>query len=84
MILAALDNKNPVMPLGKVMAAAENHPFDGTVVAAIGSERGWTDRERAFLVEKGFTLCSMGNRILRTESATTVAGSIILSKLGII
>ena len=84
MILAALDNKNPVMPLGKVMAAAENHPFDGTVVAAIGSERGWTDRERAFLVEKGFTLCSMGNRILRTESAATVAGSIILSKLGII
>ena len=54
------------------------------LVAAIGSERGWTDKERDFLVEKGFTLCSMGERILRTETAATVAGSIILSQLGLI
>ncbi|WP_027728706.1 RsmE family RNA methyltransferase [Treponema sp. C6A8] len=80
-LLAALDNRRPVCSLGQLMEGAESHPF---VVAAIGSERGWTDRERDFLEEKGFTLCGMGERILRTETAATVAGSIILSQLGII
>ena len=80
-LLAALDNRRPVCSLGKLMEGAESHSF---VVAAIGSERGWTDRERDFLEEKGFTLCGMGERILRTETAATVAGSIILSQLGII
>ena len=84
LVLAALDNKKPVKSLGRLMAEAENHPEEKNVVAAIGSERGWTDRERDFLVSKGFTLCSMGERILRTESAATVAASIILSNLGII
>ena len=80
-LLAALDNKRPKLSLGKFMEAAESHPF---VVAAIGSERGWTDKEREFLEEKGFALCGMGERILRTETAATVAGSIILAQLGII
>ncbi|MGP1587236.1 MAG: RsmE family RNA methyltransferase [Treponemataceae bacterium] len=52
------------------------------VVAAVGSERGWTDNERKLLKSKGFTLCSMGERILRTETAATVACSVILSKMG--
>ena len=80
-LLAALDNKRPKLSLSKLMEAAESHPF---VVAAIGSERGWTDKERDFLEEKGFSLCGMGERILRTETAATVAGSIILAQLGII
>jgi RsmE family RNA methyltransferase len=52
------------------------------VLAAIGSERGWTDRERDLLERAGFTLCSMGSRILRTETAATVASSIILDAMG--
>lgn len=52
------------------------------IVATIGSERGWTDKERDFLETNGFELCSMGNRVLRTETATTVACSIILDRLG--
>lgn len=52
------------------------------IVAAIGSERGWTDKERDFLEANGFELCSMGTRVLRTETATTVACSIILDRLG--
>ena len=54
------------------------------VVAAIGSERGWTDRERSLLESKGFIRCGMGERIMRTETAATVAGAIILSELEII
>jgi len=52
------------------------------MVAAIGSERGWTDKERDLLEQSGYTLCSMGSRVLRTETAATVAGSIILDSMG--
>lgn len=53
-------------------------------IAAIGSERGWTDNERNLLENKGFTLLSMGGRVLRTESAATVSASIILSAMGVL
>ncbi|MBR5933337.1 MAG: RsmE family RNA methyltransferase [Treponema sp.] len=56
--------------------------MDEPVIAAIGSERGWTDAERDMLEQNGFTLCSMGKRVLRTETAATVSASIILSSLG--
>lgn len=55
-----------------------------SVVAAIGSERGWTDNERNLFIEKGFTLCSMGERVLRTETALTVSTSIILSNMNLL
>ncbi|MBQ5536730.1 MAG: RsmE family RNA methyltransferase, partial [Treponema sp.] len=45
-------------------------------------ERGWTERERDFLESASFSLCSMGNRVLRTETAVTVASSIILDRMG--
>lgn len=51
------------------------------VTLAIGSERGWTEQEAALLQHHGFTICSMGTRILKTETATVAAVSIILSKL---
>ena len=52
------------------------------MTAAIGSERGWTEAERDLLEQNGFSLCSMGTRILRTETAATVAASIILDSMG--
>jgi 16S rRNA (uracil1498-N3)-methyltransferase len=52
------------------------------VIAAIGSERGWTDAERAAFEAAGYTRCSMGRRILRTETAATVAASVILAAMG--
>ncbi|MCR5724078.1 MAG: RsmE family RNA methyltransferase [Treponema sp.] len=61
-----------------VATAADKAP----VIAAIGSERGWTERERALLSSRGFTRCSMGCRILRTETAATVACSLILDAMG--
>lgn len=51
-------------------------------VSAIGSERGWTDRERDLLVQDGFSLLSMGKRVLRTETAATVSASLILAAMG--
>ena len=54
------------------------------VVAAIGSERGWTANERKLFRERGFTLCGMGERVLRTETAATTAVAIILSNMEIL
>lgn len=51
------------------------------IIAAIGSERGWTDKERDLLKRHGFTLCSMGERVLRTETAATAATAVIASHL---
>lgn len=53
-------------------------------IAAIGSERGWTEKERQLLEQNGFVRCSMGCRILRTETAATVAASIILNYMGVL
>ncbi len=58
------------------------HEGAHSVIAAIGSERGWTERERDLLEKTGFSLCSMGTRVLRTETAATVASSIILNAMG--
>ncbi len=73
-----LDNVNPDCSLSSV--------FDGekieSVVSAIGSERGWTNNERDLFCQNGFVKCSMGQRIMRTETAATVAGSIILDRMG--
>ena len=74
----ALDNRRNSCSLHDFLA----HEGARSVVAAIGSERGWTDRERDLLEKAGFTLCSMGSRILRTETAATVASSIILDSMG--
>ncbi len=76
----ALDNKRAKRSLGSFIF--ENAQKCQNVVAAIGSERGWTENERDFLEKSSFTLCSMGERILRTESAVTVSGAIILNALG--
>jgi RsmE family RNA methyltransferase len=40
------------------------------ILLAIGPEGGWTDREIELLEEKGFSSISLGQRILRTDTAT--------------
>lgn len=74
-----LDNINPKCALGDVSFSKEV-----PVIAAIGSERGWTDRERELLELSGFIRCGMGKRIMRTETAATVAGAIILNSMGVL
>ena len=77
----ALDNVNPARSLNKALGESQSVK---RVIAAIGSERGWTERERRLLESTGYVRCGMGERIMRTETAATVAGAIILSGLGII
>ncbi len=74
----ALDNRRPSSSLHEFL----QKEGASSVVAAIGSERGWTDQERDLLEQSGYSLCSMGCRVLRTETAATVAGSIILDAMG--
>ena len=84
-LLLALDNVNPSARLAEaVRTSAFKQGSEARIIAAIGSERGWTDRERRLLESQGFVRCGMGERIMRTETAATVAGAIILSELGII
>jgi len=84
----ALDNVNPMCSLSVAMTdlpcvSCQEPCSEGkSVFAAIGSERGWTDKERAMLEEYGYIRSGMGNRIMRTETAATVAGAIILNRLG--
>ncbi len=54
------------------------------VYASIGSERGWTDNERQLFKDAGFASCSMGSRVLRTETAATVAATIILQSMEVL
>ncbi len=43
------------------------------LTVAVGSERGWTAREIALLGNAGFVPCTLGSRVLRTETAATIA-----------
>ena len=43
------------------------------VALAVGSERGWTERELGVLGQAGFRPCSLGSRTLRTETAAAIA-----------
>ena len=79
-IRVMLDNVKPESSLFSYMGKCEAKNAQMTY-AAIGSERGWTDRERNLFTENGFASCSMGCRVLRTETAATVAMSLILQSL---
>lgn len=42
---------------------------NGPVILAIGPEGGWTGEELADLVNEGFVMVNMGDRILKVETA---------------
>jgi RsmE family RNA methyltransferase len=65
--LCAADN---LRPAGMFPPSGSN--ARGTVLA-VGSERGWSDAERALLEAAGFTRLSLGERALRTETACVAA-----------
>ena len=52
------------------------------VVLAIGSERGWSDRERDLFEAAGFLRLSLGSRALRTETACVAATVLAIEKIG--
>ena len=52
-----------------------------TVVLAIGSERGWSPDERDLFRQNDFVLADLGERPLRTETATIAAISVVSAEL---
>jgi 16S rRNA U1498 N3-methylase RsmE len=75
-ILVAADNVRPEGTFANLSA------FGQSLVVAIGSERGWSDRERDELEAAGFLRLSMGDRALRTDTACTAAAVLALEKIG--
>jgi len=53
-------------------------PSSRPAVIAIGSERGWTDRERDLFEKAHFLRLSMGERALRTETACVAAAMLTM------
>jgi len=75
-ILISLDNVRPEGSLALLSALGQS------LVLAIGSERGWSDREREELEKMGFLRLSMGERAMRTETACIAAAVLALEKIG--
>lgn len=61
---------------------SEQAPPDPPLVLAFGGERGWSQRERVQLREAGFTLVSLGERVLRLETAVTAALAVCFARAG--
>jgi 16S rRNA (uracil1498-N3)-methyltransferase len=74
----ALDNYESSRRLGELNVT----PGDAHVLA-IGAERGWSAADREMLRAHRFTLAHLGSRVLRTETATVAALSILRLKLGL-
>ncbi|OHD27404.1 MAG: hypothetical protein A2Y38_02530 [Spirochaetes bacterium GWB1_59_5] len=58
--------------------------YGAPLALAIGSERGWTPAELDLLAARGFSFATLGDRILKTETAAITAVAIALSKLGFV
>ncbi|MFO7850438.1 MAG: RsmE family RNA methyltransferase [Spirochaetia bacterium] len=54
------------------------------VILAVGSERGWTERERNRFVDFGYLPAKLGSRVLRTETACAAGSALSLSRMGIL
>jgi len=77
----ALDNYEATTPLADALPPSDfkspPSPLP-SLVLALGPERGWGPADRAALRAAGFTLCSLGERVLRLETAAAVALGIAL------
>jgi 16S rRNA (uracil1498-N3)-methyltransferase len=76
----AFDNGEDALPLD----LPEREASSGSpVLVAVGSERGWSVSERAYLRSSGYRLTRMGYRVLRTEAACSVGMGIVFSRYGL-
>lgn len=76
----ALDVYDAEKSLGEIefpQTAAEN-----PLALAIGSERGWTNSERCVMRERNFIFAHLGARVLRVETAVSVALAIAAARSG--
>ena len=79
-----LSEKPDAAPLHEVLRkAGQQHPAGiGTVALAIGPEGGWTEEECAFARAAGFQEASLGESILRAETAVLAAVANLRFALG--
>jgi RsmE family RNA methyltransferase len=75
-LLVAPDNERPAGAMADLSVRRQ------PAVVAVGSERGWSDRERLLLEQAGFARLSLGKRALRTETACVVAAALAMEKIG--
>ncbi|MDR3115807.1 MAG: RsmE family RNA methyltransferase [Treponema sp.] len=75
-LLIAADNLRPQGSFAQLT------PTKQPLLIAIGSERGWSDRERDSLEAAGFCRLSLGTRSLRTDTACVAAVVLALEKIG--
>ncbi|MFW5997146.1 MAG: 16S rRNA (uracil(1498)-N(3))-methyltransferase [Verrucomicrobiota bacterium] len=69
-LLLPADNRRIVAhPEGNKVSETTERTPDGSTTLAIGPEGGWTDGEVEMLEAKGFKKISLGERILRVETA---------------
>ena len=73
-----LDNIEPVVKL------SEYTLISSECLLAIGSERGWSTRERDIFRRNNFIFASIGSRVLRTETASTAGIALLLSRMGVV
>lgn len=76
--LLALDNISPDISLKSYS------PNSNKCCLALGPERGWSDREREILRDRNFKICSLGERVLRTETAAHMGISLVQAAIGYI
>lgn len=73
----ALDNYEASVGLADLPASSLP-----AVTLAVGAERGWDATERELLRRLGFTLAHLGPRVLRTETATIAAITLLKARRG--
>ncbi|HDQ13382.1 MAG TPA: 16S rRNA (uracil(1498)-N(3))-methyltransferase [Sediminispirochaeta sp.] len=55
---------------------------DRPVILAVGSERGWSERERRIFTESSYRPVQIGRRVLRTETACSAGAALALKLMG--
>jgi len=63
--------------LGDILQSPSNE-----VALAVGPEGGWASEELAWFRESGWVAASLGDRILRAETAAIVAAALAFEALG--
>jgi 16S rRNA (uracil1498-N3)-methyltransferase len=69
-----LDEENQTAILRQLPAALEDSE---SVAILLGPEGGWTDEERAFALANEWKPCSLGDTILRAETAAVAALAVV-------
>jgi 16S rRNA (uracil1498-N3)-methyltransferase len=59
----------------------QTHPDHSEVVLALGPEGGWTDEELELFQKAGWISASLGNTILRAETAAIAGLAVVLAEL---